>query len=532
VIPDTDSNNWVTRFWRKDPALWSSDGNVQTEIKQRLGWLDAAAFTRTRLSDIEALVQQVQADDIGQCVLLGMGGSSLAPEVLAQCFGQQAGFPELKILDTTHPDAIAAFTAQLSIPRTLFIVSSKSGTTSETLALYRYFFNAASKRAQQFIAITDPASHLQTLAETQGFRQIFLNPADIGGRYAALSLVGMVPAALAGISINPLLESAEQAARDCRQADSAAWSLGQAMATHTKSGRDKLTLVLSPVLAPLGAWIEQLVAESTGKAGHGVVAIAGEPLLDTAAYKSDRLFVQVRLRGDDDAQDTAALAALRRAGHPVLQRELVDLHQLGAAFFEWEFATAVASAQMGINPFDEPDVNSAKQRTRALLQRPPSNAMPVAFENSELCVYATTGAGGNVRAVFDQWLAQYRAGDYLAILAYLPDSAWPQLTTLRQCLRQHQPLAVTLALGPRYLHSSGQLHKGGANNGMFLVLTDDPETDLDIPGDEHSFGALIRAQALGDMAVLLDRQRRVLHLHLRQRRRGLDAILNALQNDT
>jgi glucose-6-phosphate isomerase len=524
------SDAWLDQFWRKDPSLWSRDETEQRAILNRLGWLDAPAFTRSQMPDIETFVDEVRADKVRHCVLLGMGGSSLAPEVLAQCFGEQSDHPSLSILDTTHPDAVRAFTAQLSIPETLFIVSSKSGTTSETLALFQHFYNATGNNGNQFVAITDPRSPLQRLGETEQFRRVFLNPADIGGRYAALSLVGMVPAAIAGIDIDALLRSAEQEIQFCTTSANPAYQLGQTMAAHARAGRDKLTLMLSPAFASLGAWIEQLVAESTGKHGVGIIAVADEPLSALTAYANDRLFAHIQLADDalNDAEQSYTLAALQRAGHPMVGRRLNSLSDLGAEFFAWEFATAVAGAALHINPFDEPDVNSAKQRTQDLLAQAPTPPLPVSFTDDALTAYSAAGPTHDLDSCLQQWLSQCRDGDYVAILGYLPATCWPELSELRTSLRQRDSAAVCLALGPRYLHSSGQLHKGGANNGLFLMLTDTAEHDLAIPGQPHSFGQLINAQALGDMNVLLDRGRRVLHIHLHDRSRGLSALQQAL----
>lgn len=526
----TDPAQWLRRCWRRDPGLWSKDPAVQEQISQRLGWLTAAAFTRAQLPELDRFVTQIRNAGVREVVLLGMGGSSLAPEVLAHCFGPQPGSPTLRVVDTTHPDAIAEITTHLPLAETLFIVSSKSGTTSETLALYRHFHSATGGRGEQFVAITDPGSPLQRLAEENRFRRVFLNPADIGGRYSALSLVGMLPAAVTGLDVAALLDTSERAAQECQQPPSPAWLLGQAMAQNALAGRDKLTLVLPPAVAALGGWIEQLVAESTGKQGVGIVAVADEPLAGPEYYAQDRLFVVLDGPGEPtpDAQHiNTALAALEAAGHPVVRRRLPRLIDLGAEFFVWELATAVAGAVLGINPFDEPDVNSAKQRTRELLEDPPAGGAAI-YENDALTVRGAMPAQTGLDAVLSQWLDQLRPGDYMGVLAYLPASAGAALDALRAALRQRTRTAISMALGPRYLHSSGQLHKGGANNGMFLVLTDQPHHDLDIPGQRHSFGALIQAQAAGDLAVLAERRRRVLHVHLHDRERGLAALRAAL----
>ncbi len=529
-LPELGSDTWLSQFWHKDLSLWSKDATEQHAIGNRLGWLDAPAFTRSQLPAISTFVDEVRKNKLQHCVVLGMGGSSLAPEVLAQCFGRQVDHPALSILDSTHPDAILEFSEQLSIAETLFIISSKSGTTSETLALFQHFYNATGNNGKQFVAITDPGSPLQRLGETENFRQVFLNPADIGGRYAALSLVGMVPAAIAGIDIDALLKSAEQEIQSCTTSANPAYQLGQTMAEHSRAGRDKLTLVLSPAIAGLGAWIEQLVAESTGKHGLGIVAVADEPLSNVTAYDNDRLFVHLQFADDalHDAEQCDALAALQQAGCPVIYRRLNSLSDLGAEFFAWEFATAVAGAALDINPFDEPDVNSAKQRTQELLVQAPTPPLPVSFTDDSLTAYSAAGPAPDLTHCLQQWLSQRRDGDYIAILGYLPEACWPELSDLRASLRQQQPAATCLALGPRYLHSSGQLHKGGANTGLFLMITDTAAHDLAIPGQKRSFAQLISAQALGDMNVLLDRGRRVLHIHLHARSRGLLALQQAL----
>lgn len=549
----------VQRIWRRDHTVWRPD---PTEISDRLGWLDCAQDMLTRygpdpsdavsagldqcrawstVGSIRGLVDAVRAEGYTQVLLLGMGGSSLAPELFGRLWGAAAGGLPLTVLDSMDADTILARTQQLDPARTLHVVSTKSGGTLETRTLFQYCHaraSAASGKAAgaHFVAITDPGSGLVSLAQAHDFRAIFLNDPDIGGRYSALSYFGLLPAALAGVDVPLLLERALAMAQGCRlppQQNPGAW-LGAVLGSLARAGRDKLTLLCSPQLLSLGDWIEQLIAESTGKQGVGILPVVDEPLVAPDAFAADRLFVQLRLEGDDSQE--AAVNALEEAGHPLLRLTLRDKYDLGAQFFLWEFAVAVAGHCLGIHPFDQPDVESAKLQARNLVSAWRSTGSLPAPE-AHLCeagiqVYGAEGAGSLAQALTD-FLAQGAAGDYLALQAWLTADAETRaaLQSLRAQLHRAGGLATTLGYGPRFLHSTGQLHKGDAGRGLFLQLTADARSELPVPGEDGlSFNLLARAQALGDREALLRKGRRVLRLHLgRDARAGLRALANALQ---
>jgi len=529
----------VTRLWRRDASLWSGDPEEQAAITARLGWLDAIEVTRAQRTDIDRCVAVLRDDGVQHAVLIGMGGSSLAPDVYARCVPGNGSIRSLRVLDSTHPDAIHTATTSMDWDRTVFIVSSKSGTTVETDALRAYCYEQVRRTqdddaGKRFVAVTDPGSPLADMARQHGYRQVFLNAPDIGGRYSALSLFGMVPAALLGIDIGLIMARTETAMTRCRSSDDGnqALHLGMALAAHTRAGRDKLTLAVSPRLPGLGAWIEQLVAESSGKQGIGLVTIIDEPLLSPEHYGEDRVFVAVT---NADEQEPDGFATLRAAGRPVYHRTLTDVNDIGAEFFHWMFTTAVLGACLGVNPFDEPDVNAAKQHARALLAspvEPPASATSTVqdwslFAGGGLVDPADSAADGLARLV-----RAIQPGDYFAILAYLAPTTETeqQLGRLRDALRVHISAPVCVEIGPRYLHASGQLHKGGANNGVFLIVTDDAQTDITIPGTTHGFGDLVRAQAMGDYAALQERGRRVARAHLHETGAGLDAMIAAVEN--
>ena len=479
----------VARIWRKDHTVWRPD---PAEIDNRLGWLDLSSQMRTHVHDLQHFANEVTQDGFDTAVLLGMGGSSLAPEVLRETLGVRDGFLDLMVLDTTHPAAIARLDASLDLARTLFIVSSKSGGTIETLSQFAHFYERTGRNGDQFVAITDPGSPLEALAGTRGARRVFLNPPDIGGRYSALSLFGLVPGALIGADLNELLEPAYGMACACGASvplaeDPGAW-LGAALGEAARSGRDKLTVLLPDELAGLGAWIEQLIAESTGKDGTGIVPVVNEPVGLAEAYGSDRLFVAY---GDPDE-----LAALEARGDPVVRLTAGDL---GAEFFRWEFATAVAGAVLGIHPFDQPNVEEAKQATKEVLGAGAHEAP------------GTDGLG--------TLLGSLESRDYVAIQAFVDPTRENALVLerARLAIRDRHKVAVTVGFGPRFLHSTGQLHKGGPASGAFVQVIDaERDTDVPIPDADYTFGELIDAQALGDLRALLARDRRVARVHLDQ----------------
>lgn len=462
-----DRSNLASRIWARDHTVWKPD---PAEISNRLGWLDVMGAMRERAPGLRAFADAVVSDGIRTVVLLGMGGSSLAPEVLRETFGSTA--IELIVLDTTHPAAVARVEASLDLDATLFIVASKSGSTIETRSHMAYFSHRA--KPDRFVAITDPGTSLEAHARDAGFREVFLNPPDIGGRYSALSLFGLVPAALLGVDLDVLLGAAEAMAEACRAEDGGPGaSLGIAIGEAARGGGDKLTLRLPPALASLGVWIEQLVAESSGKEGRGIVPVVDEPALDE--YGSDRTFV---VYGDQSAPSATRLPD---AGS----------NDLGAEFFRWEFATAVACAVLGVNAFDQPNVEEAKKAAGEILAE---------------------GAGQPGFDDVEALLGSVQPGDYIAIQAYLdptPDNT-DMLRALRARLGRTYGVATTLGFGPRFLHSTGQLHKGGANSVVCLQVVDrSRDVDVEIPGAPYTFGALLDAQALGDLRALRARGRRV-----------------------
>jgi transaldolase/glucose-6-phosphate isomerase len=502
------SQKTVERIWSKDHTVWKDD---PTEIVDRLGWLDVIEAMHEQVEALTTFAAEVRDEGFTHVVLLGMGGSSLGPEVLRQTFGSADGLPLMHVLDSTVPAAVQGLTAEIEPAHTLFLVSSKSGTTIEALSFYRHFrilVGAAvghEEAGESFIAITDAGSPLEGLAEEEGFRRIYLNPPDIGGRYSVLSYFGLVPAALMGIDVNKLLDRAQEvheatAAGEPAHMNPGVW-LGAAMGSMAKEGRDKMTLVTSPGLSGFGLWVEQLIAESTGKEGSGIIPVAGEPLLEPSEYDDDRLFVYVRLTGDDNDAIDSAVAELRTAGRPVLLLELRDLYDLGGEFFRWEFATAVASSVLGIHPFDQPNVQQSKDLTSQLLQ-----------SYKELGLLPAVEAPGD----FAGLLAQAKSRDYLAIMAYVRQT--PEidaiLTGFRRDISKKLHIATTLGYGPRFLHSTGQLHKGGPDAGLFLQIVDDQESDVPIPGEEFSFNVLSEAQALGDLQALQAAGRRVARIQL------------------
>jgi len=500
----------VRRIWAKDPTLWPGDEARRREIANRLGWLESPATMRSQADALAAFARDVRNAGFVKAFLLGMGGSSLAPEVFRRVFGSASGMLDLAVLDTTDPAAVGAAEASCDMAKALFIVSSKSGGTIEVDSLLRHFWKVTGGRGAQFIAITDPGTTLEGLAKERGFRRVFVNPPDIGGRFSVLSCFGLVPAALLGIDAGRLLDAGIAMRRECgrgaggESADAnPGLLLGVALAEAGLAGRDKVTFVFDPGLAPFGLWVEQLIAESLGKDGKGLLPVAGEPLGGPEAYGPDRVFVSVSL-GNPDVTVAGKLEGLERAGHPVIRISVTNVHGLGAEFFRWEFATAVAGVRLGVNAFDQPNVQEAKDRTKALLAE---------LEEKKVLPDVAAGGEGEVRAV----LASLKSGrDYLAILAYLPydDATEAVLESLRADLRDRLKVATTLGFGPRYLHSTGQMHKGGPKTGAFIVITCTHAQDLAVPGKHYSFAQLERAQALGDLKSLAARGCRAVRLHL------------------
>jgi transaldolase / glucose-6-phosphate isomerase len=486
--------------WARDDALWAAGDDKPSE---RLGWLTVAGHALEQLDDVLAFAAELRAEGFTDCALLGMGGSSLAPEVLWQTFGASGDGLRLHVLDSTHPDAVAALEAELPLDRTLFLVSSKSGGTLEPRSMHAHF-HALVPDGRQWAAITDPGTSLEQLAREQDFRRVFHGAPDIGGRYSALSAFGIVPAALIGADVRGLLERAEVAARAADPSlppgcAPALW-LGCALGELANGGRDKLTLVVDEPLRSLGLWLEQLVAESTGKHGKGIVPIADEPLAGPEAYGEDRVFVHLhRTTGEGDADVAQKLDALAAAGHPVIAVPFEEPLDLGALFFHWELAVAIAGAVIGVNPFDQPDVQSAKDATVATIE---AYVRDRSFPAADAAAASGGEAADALRALLD---AHAGAGSYVAAMAYLPPTFDDALSRLRVAVRARTRAATTVGYGPRFLHSTGQLHKGGAPIGVFVQLVDGGRQGVEVPGQPYDFAALVRAQAIGDGKALRER---------------------------
>jgi glucose-6-phosphate isomerase len=522
-----DRQHFGERLWHRDATLWKDDPEHQELIAGALGWLHVTEGMQTRLGDISAFVASVVADGYRHAVLLGMGGSSLAPEVLQTIFGSSDDALSLRICDSTDPAAIRALEQSVELERTLFIVSSKSGGTIETACFHAYFYDRmvqleGDAAGRHFIAITDPDTTLHKRALEQRFRAVFLNPPDIGGRFSALSYFGLVPAALCGVDIARVLDRARHAGAACGPAvkarENPAVKLGAALGELALRGRDKMTLVASPQVVSLGAWIEQLVAESTGKEGVGIVPVDGESPGPPDVYGDDRVFVYLRLAGEADTRNKEALHALSSVGMPVMSLVVNDLWDVGGEFLRWEIATSVAGAALGIDPFDQPNVQESKDITKRLLRAFVSDGrLPDPAPAGDGTVPTVpVGDPAVVDAVGDL-LETIRPGDYVAIQAYVPPSEQVHriLQGVRVAVRDRFRVATTVGYGPRYLHSTGQLHKGGAPRGVFLQLTCGmPTGDLEIPGQPFTFGTLKDAQARGDLEALRGRGLRVLHVDL------------------
>lgn len=551
VIKDFEAAHFSERIWEHDGTVWKDNPTVVAKINDRLGWLDTnRTIDRDRLRSLKALATSGEFRDL---VLLGMGGSSLAPEVLHKTFGTAPGYLNFYMLDSTDPAAISALEAQIDLAKTLFIVASKSGGTIETASFMEYFYERSGSRGAQFIAITDAGSGLESQARERAFRDIFLNPADIGGRYSALSYFGLVPAALIGVDIDRLLASAdtmmEASGPTIPGLRNPGMVLGAILGLLGQKGKDKVSIHCSRSIATLGNWIEQLVAESTGKEGKGLLPVVGATVGKPHDYSTDRLFIAIRVEGDDNSALDSGIEMLQSAGHPVIIMTIPDAYAIAGEFFRWEFATAIAGCVLGINPFDEPNVTESKQNTGRLLDYYKEHgALPATTPirlQGNIALYADASMEKMLAQLAGQHhfdastitgllAAQFNAtnaGDYFAILAYLPmtEEISAQLNEVRRRLRHTSKRAVTIGYGPRFQHSTGQLHKGGANNGIFIQLTCDDPVDLPIPGQPYSFGILKAAQAGGDLEALQSKGRRALRLHVdHDLLAGLKILLDAV----
>jgi transaldolase/glucose-6-phosphate isomerase len=539
------ANGTIRALWQRDASVWTGADEAKW-----LGWLDVVAQEQSKAERYVAFSGWVKSKNFTDVVVLGMGGSSLGPEVLAETFGQIAGFPKLRIVDSTDPAQVRRTEATINLDKTLFIVSSKSGGTTEPNALMEYFFiRAGAKAAERFVAVTDPGSSLEKTATARRFAQIFQGDPAIGGRYSVLSPFGLVPAAAAGIDITAFLALAAVMVRSCGPdvppAENPGVQLGLALAAAAKHGRDKLTLTGSKGIADFGAWAEQLIAESTGKNGKALIPLEGEPLGKPELYGNDRVFIDLRLKDDNDAAREAALAALESAGHPVIRIVVTSPAHIGQEFFRFEIATAVTGAVMGINPFDQPDVEAAKIKTRELTSAfETSGALPtetavasdgavaIFTDSANAEALRKAGTGSDLASWLKAHFARIKAGDYVATLAYLDrnDANIAAIQTIRMAIRDSMRVATCVGFGPRFLHSTGQAYKGGPNNGVFLQITADNAADLDVPGQKISFGVIEAAQSRGDFDVLTDRGRRALRLHISgDVAKGLAAIDAAVQ---
>ena len=537
---DVTINEWktddkVNRLWKGDSSLWTKNGEDKW-----LGWLRIAQEQANELGPLSSFAQDVAKSGFTHALLLGMGGSSLCPEVLTVTFGKQTGFPQLHVLDSTDPAQLKAVEKQIDVAKTLFIVASKSGSTLEPNIFKQYFFDLAENTAgkgnagNQFVAITDPGSKMQQVAETDKFRDWFFGVPSIGGRYSALSNFGFVPAAVMGLDLRRFLDRTDEMVQACAATVPADQNpgaiLGGALGTLANLGRNKITIATSPKIHDLGAWLEQLLAESTGKQGKGLIPVDRENLGEPEVYGNDRVFVYLRLAGDKNEKNEQKLEALKKAGQPVITIDVADVYDIGQEFFRWEFATAVAGSILGINAFDQPDVEASKVATRQLTTEYEKNGKLPAespiLEQDGIKVFTDdrnaqklrqiAGTRANLSALLKAHLSQLSPGDYFALLAYIEMNAGHEdkLQSMRHSVRDRKRVATCLGFGPRFLHSTGQAYKGGPNSGVFLQITCDDANDVPVPGQKYTFGVVKAAQARGDFQVLAERGRRALRVHL------------------
>jgi transaldolase/glucose-6-phosphate isomerase len=535
TLEDWKKNNKVKRLWSRDASLWTNEDEGQW-----LGWLDIAKQQRANLATFQKIAEEIRAAGFQHALLLGMGGSSLCVEVMEKTFGKIGSSPQFHVLDSTDPAQIRAVESQIDLAKTIFIVSSKSGSTLEPNIFKQYFFErvkqtvGAAEAGKRFIAITDPGSKMQKVAEADGFRHIYFGLPSIGGRYSALSDFGMIPGAIQGVDISKFLDRVDEMVKSCGPDVAADQNpgvvLGAVLGTLQRAGRDKVTIYTSPGISDLGAWLEQLLAESTGKQGKGLVPVDREAIGAPDVYGHDRVFVYLRLETGPDAKQEAAIAALEKAGQPVVRIAVPDTYCLGQEFFRWEIATAVAGSIIGINAFNQPDVEASKIETRKLTDEYEKSGMLPAeapiFEGQGVKLFAdaknaaalkqAAGSDQKLTGYLRAQLGRVQAGDYVALLAYIQmnDAHESALQAIRHAVRDKKRAATCLGFGPRFLHSTGQAYKGGPNSGVFLQVTCDDAQDLPVPQQKYTFGVVKAAQARGDFAVLNERGRRALRVHL------------------
>lgn len=543
-IKALNDQDFTTRFWQKDATLWTQNAEAQQSIRSFMGWLDTPEVMAKAVADIKQFVHEVKAAGFQHVVVMGMGGSTMAPIVFDRSFHRGEGDLPLSILDTTDPSTVAELEQSLPLRHTLFIVASKSGTTAEPLAFGDYFYDKlkaikGDKAGENFVAITDPGSKFVDQATKEGFRKIFLNFPEVGGRFSALTYFGLVPAALYGINIGGLLHGAVEMMHDCGAqgpvAGNPGLALGAALGVLAQQGRDKLTLITPDSLSSLGLWLEQLLAESTGKEGKGILPVAGEPLGRPDEYGQDRVFVYVGYEEFTDQGSLDKLTALEQAGHPVIIIRLKEALDLGREFYRWEIAVAVVGIVLGINPFDQPNVQAAKTATDKLMKevtekgKLPDAGQPTATQDG--VAYYGEVAGHDAAGVLLAFFQQAQPGNFMTLQAYLHETEHlnEQLADFRKQVQDKLRLATTSGYGPRFLHSTGQYHKGGPNNGLFVQFTADHPQDLPLPGRTYTFGTFENAQAQGDLEALRDNGRRALHIHLGpDPEKSLQTVLTAL----
>ena len=550
TLKDWQAGNKMARLWRGDPSLWTGD-----DEDKWIGWLSIVEDRLVHLKELNDAAADAAKADFTHALLLGMGGSSLCPEVLKITYGQQPGHPELHVLDSTDPAQIKSVENQVDLAKTLFIVASKSGSTLEPNIFKQYFFErmqqtvGKEKAGQHFMAITDPGSKMQQVAESDRFRKIFFGRPSIGGRYSALSNFGMVPAAIMGLDLSKFLQRANEMVQACKPEvptdQNPGAILGAILGTLGNLGRNKVTFITSPGIHDLGAWLEQLIAESTGKIGKGLIPVDREALGAPEVYGNDRVFIHLRLADEPDAAQKKKLELLKNAGHPVVEIELADKYDLGQEFFRWEIATAVAGSILKINPFNQPDVEASKIVTRQLTEAyEKSGKLPEEaplFDDGTIKLFTDernaanlnklAGSDRSLTGFLRAHLSQLNPGDYMALLAYIEmNSAHEEsLQAMRHAVRDRKHVATCLGFGPRFLHSTGQAYKGGPNTGVFLQITCEDAADLPVPGQKYTFGIVKAAQARGDFQVLADRKRRALRVHLpKDVEAGLETLSRAV----